>query len=188
MKKIMIAFAIAFCAILGNAATVNWNSGTLRPALDSAGGWAAKGGVKANLADGAELMVSLFLVDEATYTAAEKMSSLALYTEYASKSGAVTEGYVANNITVSTSAEVGQSYYAVLLYSYTDATYGEMILATTAKIDGSAITNAANTYNVANIGSTAGAANGGWSAVPEPTGAMLIVLGVAALALRRKQR
>ncbi len=186
MKKIMIAFSVALCAVAVNAATVSWNSGTFRRATSSDGGWAASGGVRNYYANGTSLMASLFLVDETTYAAAAKMSASELYSTYVAKETTATASSTGNNVAVTTSASTGQDYYAVVIYSYTDATYGEMHIAATASIKGSLIDNAANTYNVGNIGSTAGAASG-WQSIPEPTGAMLLVLGVAALGLRRKR-
>ena len=189
MKKLTIAFSVALCAVAVNAATVSWNSGTIRAATSATGGWASSGGVKTSFADGTSLAVSVFLVNSETYTSASKLSSAELYKQYATGSASATASSTGNNVAATTEATVGTDYYAVVIYNYTDKTYGDMYIATTATIAGTGITNAANTYNVANIGSTAGSANGWTSAgaIPEPTSGLLMLVGLAGLALRRKR-
>ena len=185
----MIAFAVALCAVAVNAATVSWNSGTLRPATSTTGGWAGSGGVKNSLADGTSLAVSVFLVNSETYTSASKLSSAELYKAYATETATATASSTLNVVNTTPDATVGTDYYAVLIYTYTDKTYGDMYIATTATIAGSLIDNAVNTYNVASIGSTAGSTSG-WTAagaIPEPTSGLLMLVGLAGLALRRKR-
>ena len=189
MKKLMIAFAVAFCAVAVNAATVSWNSGTIRSATSAVGGWASSGGVKSSFADGTSLAVSVFLVNSETYTSASKLSSAELYKAYATETATATASSTGNNVAATTEATVGTDYYAVLIYTYTDKTYGDMYIATTASIAGTLIDNDGNAYNVASIGSTAGSASG-WTAagaIPEPTSGLLMLVGLAGLALRRKR-
>ena len=188
MKKLMIAFAVTLCAVASNAATVSWNSGSFRSAANANGGWGATA-VRNSLADGTSLMVSVFLVNSEVYTSASKLSSAELYKKYATESASATASSTLNNVAASTDATVGTDYYAVVIYSYTDKTYGDMYIATTATIAGTQITNAANSYDVNYIGSTAGSASG-WTAagaIPEPTSGLLMLVGLAGLALRRKR-
>ena len=188
MKKLMIAFSVAFCAVAVNAATVSWNSGSFRSAANANGGWGSTA-IKNSLADGTSLAVSVFLVNSEVYTSASKLSSAELYKAYATETATATASSELNAVNATTDATVGTDYYAVLIYTYTDKTYGDMYIATTATIAGTGITNAGNTYNVANIGSTAGSASG-WTAagaIPEPTSGLLMLVGLAGLALRRKR-
>ncbi len=188
MKKLIIAFSVALCAVAVNAATVSWNSGTIRSATSATGGWAS-GGVKKSFADGTALAVSVFLVNSEVYTSASKLSSAELYKAYATQTASATATSEGNSVVATTTAAVGTDYYAVVIYSYTDKTYGDMYIATTATIDGTLIDNAANIYNVSDIGSTAGSASGWTSAgaIPEPTSGLLMLVGLAGLALRRKR-
>lgn len=174
------------------AATVNWNSGTLRRATSAEGGWATSGGIKNYVKTGTELAVSVFLVGESAYTTATGMSQADLYAAYGKTtptSTGTTDAGVANYVAASTDATKGTDYYAVVIYTYTDTTYGEMYMATTATIAGTLIDNADNTYDVANIGNAIGAATsgGGWQAIPEPTSGMLLLVGCALMALKRKR-
>ena len=192
MKKLLIALTVAVAAGMIPAATVNWNSGSLRSAASATGGWYTGTGsaIKNHMADGTKLAASVFLVSADDYTAAQALTQEGLYAQY-SKATATASNEVAdqNNVIVATTATKGTDYYAVVLFTYTDTDYGEMYMATTATIAGTMIDNADNTYNVANIGSTIGTAttDGGWQAVPEPTSGMLLLVGCALMALKRKR-
>ena len=181
----MIAFSVAFCAVAVNAATINWNSGSFRSAANANGGWGTTA-IRNSLADSTSLAVSVFLVNLETYDKVSSYSASDLYKKYATESASATASSTGNNVTATTDATVGTDYYAVVIYSYTDKTYGDMYIATTATIAGTLIDNASNAYSVDQIGSSAGS-SGGWTAVPEPTSGLLMLVGLAGLALRRKR-
>ena len=79
------------------------------------------------------------------------------------------------------------TFYSIIVAEYTDANYGDMFMAA-AKSD---TTPASGTKSISNIfGGLATATVGGvrnWQAVPEPTSGLLLLLGVAGLALKRKR-
>ena len=184
----MIAFLVAFCAVAVNAATINWNSGSFRSAANANGGWGTTA-IRNSLADSTSLAVSVFLVNLETYDKVSSYSASELYKTYATQDASATASSTGNNVTATTDATVGTDYYAVVIYSYTDKTYGDMYIATTATIAGTLIDNASNAYSVDQIGSTAGSASG-WTAagaIPEPTSGLLVLVGLAGLALRRKR-
>ena len=189
MKKIMIALAVATVAIFAEAATVNWASGTLRGAASAEGGKGTTA-IKNCIATDTTLDMMVYLIDSTTYSSLSGKSQQELYDAYftktASGSASVAAG-VQNSATVSTTATVGTDYYAVVIATYTDKTYGDMYIATTATIAGTSITNPSNAYDVGTILTASSGAANNWQAVPEPTSGLLLLLGVAGLALKRKK-
>ena len=182
MKKLIIALASVTMAVVANAAAVSWSSGTI--SLPS-GSTAAKGDVTAYL----------FLVDEtayATYSAftdAAKLSD-AVYADYKSLSGyaatATSSKKGAANMDTGNDYSAGTTLYGVILYTTTqdskDYYMGNVATAVvegTADIDVSGLAEALSGTSTATAWSTA--------AVPEPTSGLLMLLGIAGLALRRRR-
>ena len=180
MKKLMIALAVAAMAVVGNAAAVNWNSGTI--SLPS-GSQAGKGAVAA----------SLFLVDASTY------ATYAAYTDAAALSDAIHTAYGSATATATKSSTAkgaanisygdytaGTTVYAVLLYTTTESekdywmgNYASVTLESAQNVD---VANLANA-----LGGTGAATAWSTAAVPEPTSGLLLLLGMAGIALKRKR-
>lgn len=166
MKKIMIALIAVAGAFVANAAAVAWNSGTF------ANGFVGPDGK--TLANSTDYTMTVYFYSDAAGETLVTESSVAK----AKANGAY------NTATTYTDFAAGTTYYAKAII-----TDGKNEMATDIV--------AFNTVNQgnSNINFTTGAglASGakawpaaGWSSVPEPTSGLLLLLGVAGLALKRK--
>jgi hypothetical protein len=196
MKKILAAVAVVFAAVGLQAAVVAWGT----DAIMTPGEGGAFTGTKT-----AKGSVTGFLweVDATTY-AIYAAALDTVYTEFQKDGygalGAITADATSGttrkvNLTGTTQYAEGDTAYAIVLYTYNDGEK-DWYIANAAKYEGIGTSDAA----VAQLngfvgGSIEGVAQGsaitGWSeasAVPEPTTGLLLLLGVAGLALRRKQK
>ena len=185
MKKLMIAAAIVCAAAFANAASVNWMVGTITDAPTD-GGWGE--GVA-----GAGYTANISLYSDAA------MTSLI----WAGSSSVWEEGWVVE--------------YTDDLFSYNPATtyYGKVICTTSVNgqlqtLESQGFEFTTNTLNpdpYITVGSTVDDIGGsiqqiggaeftgdhgafsasGWTAAPEPTSGLLLLIGVAGLALRRRR-
>ena len=177
----MLAAAVV-ASVAANAAAVNWNSGTI--ALPS-GSQAGKGAVTA----------SLFIVDATTY------NTYAAYTDAVALSDAIHTAYGSATATATKSStakgaanisygdySAGTTVYAVLLYTATESEKDYWM-----GNYGTATLQSAQDMSVGDLALTLGGSGGStaaaWStaAVPEPTSGLLLLLGMAGLALKRKR-
>jgi hypothetical protein len=191
-KLIISACAITF-AIVTQAATVSWGSGKLYKAANENGGWSTQ---LINADPQAVVTISLYLLDEATFTTVAAKDQAGIYEWAASQ----TVNYTAQNtmdtvygniivgaatVSIDDAPAAYKKYYSVLTAKYTDSTYGSMYMATTATLetDNDGAGSASNIF-----GGDIGVRN--WqhavAEAPEPTSGLLILLGVAGLALKRK--
>ena len=186
MKKIMImACAVALASVV-NAATCTWGSGALKTAASAEGGWSGTG---VNTA-GALVTMSVYLIDAATYESLASASQQELFDAYSTKTADLTgvnknaSGTVIGAVAIKDTDSFAGVEYAVVIAQYTDAAYGDMYMATTKATTFNSATSAGSANA---IFSGSGMANWQAAAVPEPTSGLLLLLGMAGLALRRKQ-
>ena len=191
MKKLMIALAVTAIAVTSQAATFNWKSGANIQGADAS---------KSGKFDGTTLAANKFTMyvwdnlTKAEYDALD-ITSDSFYTTWSAKTETAIGGGVKAAVTSlgATAADKSvandKDYYAAILFTYTDASGNDWYIAnkatghTDATGGGKSITDLAK-----NIGGTGGTAITGWTAVaPEPTSGLLMLIGVAGLALRRRR-
>lgn len=195
MKKIIIALVAMAFAVVANAGTISWATGNLLVAAGVNGGWTT-GSANGFAAQQQEVLFSVFYVDAEDYATYSTMKQSALYDAFkgetadfkASNYNGTT--YANSAIAKDTAGVASQFYYAVVIAEYTDTNLKQDFYIANV---GSGQANTSGTKAIGNLISAAGARteDGGWqtaSAVPEPTSGLLLILGVASLALRRKQR
>ena len=183
MKKIMIAAAALTMSIVAQAANVNWNSGTLY--LPNADGTWSDTKATSSTAGTWNLVVSFFAADGTTpFAAGGDLSDNSILDLNSTLSGSAT-GF-----------EAEKTYYmsAVLTYENDDYTFSKSFdpVSFMTKKTGATSANMQQTTVLATkmidtsspLGWTITPKGGN---IPEPTSGLLLLLGVAGLALRRKR-
>ena len=163
MKKVMILIGVAALAIASQAASFKWTAANIY-ASDLTTKYTGTAAIYAYLStdtvDSAVKVVDVDIVD-----------------------GSIKNGSVSGYTYEWADASVGSNYRFYMVIEDGEKTFSSDSLIIK---EGSAQATSTTTISFANMASaTQDASN--WSAVPEPTSAMLLVLGVAALVLRRKR-
>jgi hypothetical protein len=185
MKKIIMAVAIVCAAVIANAATANWNISATK-IYDGTGTETGYSGTGYIFNSGVMTQAALFALIEDGTTIGSSTSGYAATVEISGGTLTATKfGY----------GEQGgesQSWYLVIVD--TDKAYFSSLKSVaspttdTAKnvVLGSQNNNTATFSGTAPVG-TGFQGAGHWSAVPEPTSGLLMLVGLAGLALRRRR-
>ena len=203
MKKLMIAAAAIVSAIAANAATVNWGSGDIYggeagAALDGSGGGSL-------VANNTTMYYVFTHVDSSDYDTWLSMSQADKYAAFTANGASSTVEIGGNTYTAfaATSATGGTAPVVEGNYSKNDMAYGVCIVTYDPDKDGVIDFYSASEAS-GKVGTTGKDLSGmaimndagdptTWTAaatppiVPEPTTGMLVLLGVAGLALRRRR-
>ena len=196
MEKLIVAMIVASAAFIANSATVEWSSGAMTTALDKNGGWSTTDvGQKTVSAYLFVLSADQYNTFKDAYASANNMS--AVYSAYAKGAlgTAAASGTSSRTSTVkmTTTANVDADVYAAIIYTYTDATIGKDFYIANIASDTVGSESGLKFQNLAThyFGDASGTSTGGWSVVggnvPEPTSGLLVLVGLAGLALRRKR-
>lgn len=190
MKKLLVAFAVAVFAIAANAATFAWSNPYGLDAYNQPN-------------DAAFAAGTIYLMSGDATAQAAFISSVLGATDYqaafntqiasAVQSGTLTsDGMFNGGASIEFDADETYSYYQVMIDTANNGVYISELIAGNASAVG---TNPLDFYNDAAYANGAFAdtqktfAGAGWyTAVPEPTSGLLLLLGVAGLVLRRKQK
>ena len=210
MKKLMIAAAIVCAAALAQAGAINWSTGLLyTPSADGSIGSDASGSWvyndKITSASGYALKVYAWeslTASDVAFTDAAKL--LQWYTDGASKTADPFGGSLAAiNGTVTMNANITQAIaggaeltttggtpvYGSILLVLEDSTTGDpaWYMVNSGSIEAKAGSTKTTLGNLGSIVSGTGSDHTTWQSVPEPTSGLLLLLGVAGLALKRKR-
>ncbi len=191
MKKLIIAVAVAVLAIASQAAQMKWGSGTLyvpETTTKLSGSYGATASLYSLTAEQYAALESA--ISTAGLTKANDISKY-LYDTYKGKTATKTGSFMSggSTITESTSYAKGDTAYAVVIYSTYDNTSKTGDLYYIANM-GKAEFAADSTVTLGGMGTNLGGGTGSamaWQSVPEPTSGLLMLLGIAGLALRRRR-
>ena len=188
MKKLMFVLAAVLAVSMVQAASINWGTGTGIKGVTSASDPTFG---SANAASGT-INIYLRLVDAATYnsTGVDKIwdtygSKLNTATASATgKSGAAGATAKTDGLTFSTTEDT--PYYGLVLTAYDPDKDGTMDYYIANKAT-TAINTAGTNATVTNLAKPSGVTGWTSASVPEPTSGLLMLIGMAGLALRRKR-
>ena len=194
MKKLMIAAAIVCAAAFVQAATVQWNSGTIYVASDASGTTGSGNGYKATIASGARPVTAyVYNLTLEAYTAALAMDTAALYDTYFGKVTPAADPKVSIGTGAASPAaytvDDNSTVYGLVLYvdeNNVNLPDGKDAFVKAALASAEVGTTA---LGVSNMITDHVVGDGSWTAVPvpEPTSGLLLLLGVAGMALRRRR-
>ena len=198
MKKLMIAVAAVCAAAVVNAGAVNWGSG----AMQTPGEGGALSGTKLTTASGYTLKMYAWeslTADDVSFSAGELYAwstgdkskdpfggSLSVINGNVNMSASATTA-TANGAQLTT--EGGTTVYGAVLFVLTDGDgKDQWYMENSGSVAAKAGATKASYGNLAlKVGGGTSTTATSWTAVPEPTSGLLMLLGVAGLALKRRR-
>ena len=187
MKKLIVMAGVVLGVLASEAAAVAWNSGTI---YGEDGNKVAKDQISAVLWETTSSTAFSSLSGADLFAAYEAGTVNTLVSGATVKTGSST-ALGAANLTTGTAYDSGTSVYAALLYVEDSTGYYIANFATATAASTKVTISDLTKYEGGSLGGTPnGAQITGWSGggVPEPTSGLLLLLGGAMLALRRKQK
>ena len=196
MKKIMIMLAVAAIAVASQAAQMKWGSGTLYvPGTEETKLTGTYGGTATFISlTETQYNALTAAIADAELTSANDISKY-LYNEYkgatATKTGTFMQG--GSTITEVKTYGVGDTAYGVVIYTAYDSkdkvngafTGDQYFIANMGTVTFEADSNITLSNMGTKLCGTGDALT--WQAVPEPTSGLLMLVGLAGLALRRRR-
>ena len=186
MKKLTIMAAVVCAAAFANAGAISWNLLNLTASPDTAS--KASASYTAYLFVGTDIAAKTALLDAGNFDDFTSAALASKASTYVSATGML--NIVGGN--VGDYKDTTVSAYAIILNSATaaDATYYLVAkggTGTTGTVGEEIITQTFGSTGNKTFGWGQQNTNTGWTAVPEPTSGLLMLLGMAGLALRRRR-
>ena len=190
MKKLMIALAAVAVAAVTQAASIDWSVANNGWVLDS--GSKATSGFTVYLINGSTALETIAAAIDGTtgafdadqtwvYGSAATDNNKGRVTELTTTTDKLVRGtsYDFSVLLIDAGAEGGPKYMVSANYAQTAYKVGDD--------EAMAVAFGADRLGASALTYAAGTAANGWAAVPEPTSGLLMLLGMAGLALRRRR-
>ena len=191
MKKLMIALAVVVAIASANAAAVSWASGTMK-LPDASGTQTSSATTKIN--------ASLYIISESVYTSLlanlgtdQTGTALTMYTEAGKgtygalkASGATAKG--AKTLSDGLDYASGSKVYGLLLDTYAESAEKTWVIGNVGMAEVETVDQVISSMGLY-VGNATTGTTMTWATapVPEPTSGLLMLLGFAGLALKRKR-